>query len=188
VSGTYNSPTSSTQALVPGTSTYNNTCLAVFTNMTIPSGATPVWSANSLSPGVTWDQTTKDINLYFTAINQTADMTLTTTATGCVSTTRFRFKCVSNSSCGGINPLIAQMSPNPVTSEVRISLEGADGNIAEANISEVRIYNKLGRSIKTIRNIGSASININVSGLPRDLYTVMIFDGKRWHIKKLIKR
>lgn len=188
VSGTYNSPTSNTQTLISGTSTYNNTCLAAFTNMTIPSGATPVWSANSLSPGVSWNQSTKDINVYFTAINQTADFTLTTTATGCTSSTRFRFKCVSNSSCGGINPLVAQMSPNPATSEVRIALEGGEASITEAKISEVRIYNKIGRLVKMIRNTGSASLNINVSDLPRDFYTVMIYDGKRWHIKKLIKR
>lgn len=80
------------------------------------------------------------------------------------------------------------MSPNPVSSELRISLEGSEANNMEANISEVRIYNKLGRPIKMVRNTGSATINIIVSDLPRDLYTVMIFDGKRWHIKKLIKR
>lgn len=191
LSGTYNSPTGSTTPLISSPTSYNNSCLATFTRMTIPSGSTPIWTANSLSPGVSWTVSGKDISVYFTAINQTADFTLTTTASGnCTALGRYRFKCVNNSSCGGVNPLIA-VSPNPVMSEITLSVaKHGDRKTGEPfGIGEVRIINKMGQVVKIIRNAALVSkITINVADLPHDIYSIMYFDGKHWKFDKVVHK
>jgi hypothetical protein len=188
ISGTYNSPTSPTAPLVSSTTTYNNTCLAACTNMNMPAGATPIWTANSLSPGVTWTQSGKDICVYFTAINQTADFTLSTGST-CTSTSRFRFKCVNNSACGIIPPFAPLVSPNPASSQINVSLQEGMSGSSFNGIKEIRITDKLG-SIKSTHQFKQPvqTTTINVAQLPPDVYTLLIFDGNKWVAKKFIKK
>lgn len=187
LSGTYNSPTSRTAPLMSSATTYNNACLAAFTNMIIPAGSTPAWSVNSLSSGVTWTVSGKDIAVYFTAINQTADFTLTTTAGGsCTALGRYRFKCTSNSSCGGVNPIVA---PNPATSSVTLVPSHTMQKEGEVRVSELRILDKLGNLKKVKTRLASAqSFEIDVSDLAPGIYIMTYFNGLTWKSEKFVKK
>jgi hypothetical protein len=79
--------------------------------------------------------------------------------------------------------------PNPVTDKVTAMLPGSSDKENQANISEIRIMDKLGNVIKQdYYGSKSPSEVIDVSGLKLDVYTVMVFDGNRWLAGKLIKK
>jgi hypothetical protein len=197
ISGTYNSPTSATQPLVSPVNrfdltTYNDACLSMVTNMTnIPSGATVVWSGTTSSPNITWSQSGNNIVCFFTALNQTADMRITITTSCGETSARYRFKCVTYSLCGGPTPAIVIASPNPVSGNLQISMEENKGIQKEKNIKsirEIKIIDKVGNTKRLVRyGHGLKSVNIDLSDLSPDIYTVLIYDGYEWVTKKIIK-
>lgn len=108
VSGTYNSLSNSEELLVPTPPKVlnwpgNSACVALITNMVVPSGSTVSWSGTADS-GVTWYQTGNNVFVNFTALDQIADLTVTIT-NSCGSYSRpYRFRCTSMNSCG-VQPL-----------------------------------------------------------------------------------
>jgi hypothetical protein len=157
----------------------------------IPAGATVVWSGTTSSPNIIWSQSGNNIVCFFTALNQTADMYITITTSCGTTSARYRFKCVSFNLCGGPTPSIVIASPNPVSGTLRISLEKSKGFQEEKSIKsirEVRIIDKVGnvkRSVKYGNNLNN--VNIDLSDLSPDVYTVLVYNGFEWITKKIIK-
>lgn len=74
------------------------------------------------------------------------------------------------------------VSPNPARGNARIFL-----NRTGSVIREIRITDKTGNIRKQLRfGNGQQSQQLSVEGLNADLYTVSVFDGKRWHTAKLL--
>jgi hypothetical protein len=199
ISGTYNSQTSSTQPLVSpidrfDLTTYNNACLSLVTNMTnIPSGATVVWSGSTSSPDITWYQSGNDIVCFFTDLNQTADMRITVTTSCGETSARYRFKCVTYSSCGGPIQTLVTASPNPVSGTLRISLEESKGIQQEKStksIQEIRIIDKFGNIKRTLKygKNQMKEVSIDLSDLSPNVYTALVYDGHSWIPIKIIKK
>lgn len=197
ISGTYNSPTSATQPLVPlvdrfDLTTYNDACLSLITNMiNIPSGTNAVWSGTT-SPGVTWQQSGNNLICFFTALNQTADMRIAITTSCGTAYVRYRFKCVTYNSCGG--PILPRVvvSPNPVSTTLRVSLEENSDIRQEKStqsIREIRIIDKVGNVKRAVKYGHSLkSVSVDFSDLSPDVYTVLIYDGYNWVPQKIIKK
>ncbi len=194
ITGTYNSPTNSAQPLVPrppkNLTQFNAACIAFVTNMAIPSGSTVAWSGTTSSPDIIWYQNGNDVFCNFTAVNQTADLTISITNSCGPSNTRFRFMCTTTNSCGvtPLGPVQVTVSPNPSNNNVMVSLESNANNSNKKGIQEIRIIDKMG-NIKQIRKYenGVKSQLLNVSFLIPDLYTILVFDGTSWVSKKFIK-
>ena len=108
ISGTYNSPSNSKELLVPPPPKVlnwpgNAACVALITNITVPSGSTVSWSGTA-DPGVTWYQTGNNVFVNFTALDQIADLSISIT-NSCGSYNRpYRFRCTSMNTCG-VQPL-----------------------------------------------------------------------------------
>jgi hypothetical protein len=205
ISGVYNSQTSLTtplitegkaipKVLVPPTE--NPTCAAFQTKMTIPPTSTVTWSG-SADPGVIWYQSGNDVVCFFSAVNQTASMYIyITNACGSFHASYF-FRCVTMNSCG-IQPLstnaqISQivLSPNPTNNTLQITLSENEINKkikSQSSITEVRIIDKLGSLVLTQKYpVGNNRVNVNISSLKMDVYTIAIYNGKTWATEKFIK-
>ncbi len=84
-----------------------------------------------------------------------------------------------------------RVSPNPSTSNILV--EPSDDNnleLSSRSVTEIRqiiIVDKMGYT-KMKRNFtdGLTSVNISVTSLPNDIYTLRIFDGKNWYVHKII--
>lgn len=82
------------------------------------------------------------------------------------------------------------ISPNPSTDNIRIS---PNNNIAlktnakPLKVVAIEIINKMGvlKHQQTFSK-GLTTVNISVSQLPNDVYTLRIFDGQKWHSNKII--
>lgn len=82
------------------------------------------------------------------------------------------------------------VSPNP--SSDNISIESNDDTGLKANgkkfeIQEIEIIDKMGISKQRQKfTKGMTRVNISVSSLPTDVYTLRIFDGQNWHSSKIV--
>lgn len=192
ITGTYNSPTNSTEPLIPRppktlNPPVNAACIAFSTNMAIPPGSTVDWYGTTSSPDIIWYQTGKDIFCNFTAVNQTADLKISVTNVCGTSSASYRFECTTTNSCG-ITPLRVILSPNPASSNLRVSLEEKTGKSTQKTIREIRIIDKMGNAKQTLKYAGGVkTISVNVSLLIPDVYTIRIFDGESWLTEKFIK-
>ncbi len=199
ITGTYNSSNSDKEPLVvtppkvldfPG----NFSCIAVLTNMDIPQGSTVSWSGTA-DPGVTWNQVDdKNVFISFSAVNQIADLNVTVLNSCGSSSSRYRFRCTTTSSCG-IQPMIGngfvlnrlKLSPNPSIEKVELSIDNK-GSYVERSIKTVRIYNKMGTLISVINPVSNThKVTIDVSSFTPDTYFIEIFDGLKWEREKLLK-
>lgn len=102
--------------------------------------------------------------------------------------------------CRCINPLAAssapaglQVTPNPASSTVQIQLTGGEENAKAtstpaASIQMIRIVSKVGEVKKVINGNRSNTFTLAISDLPADIYTVLVFDGKKWYTSKLVKK
>ena len=190
VLGTYNSPTNSTQPLAPFTrfnQVTNNTCISVATNMTIPAGSTVTWSGPANTSEIMWGQSGNNVNIYFSALNQEIVLSLSVTNSCGTRNFNYRFTRTSTNSCG-IAPLRVALSPNPSSNNIQISLtEKANANL-KMDIAEIRIIDKSG-SIKLRNTYGAGQkiLNLNISTLTPDVYTILVFDKQTWTSEKFIK-
>jgi hypothetical protein len=94
-----------------------------------------------------------------------------------------------NPNCYSSSPF--KVSPNPAYNEIKvepeISKEIARVTTQNADILEVVVVDKMGLvKLKSKMSKGTKQANINVSGLPSDVYTIRIFDGQNWHAHKII--
>ncbi len=88
------------------------------------------------------------------------------------------------------SPIYFSITPNPASDVLIIEEKDSTTNEAtiRANIQVIEIVNKMGNvmySQKYSNKIGGA-ITVTVRHLPNDIYTVRIYDGKEWHLRKVI--
>jgi len=81
--------------------------------------------------------------------------------------------------------------PNPASDYVIVSLRNDKGNTLKSksptSIQRVEIIDKTGVMKRSQQFTQAANqVTISVSGLPGDVYTIRIFDGKKWHTAKII--
>lgn len=84
------------------------------------------------------------------------------------------------------------VTPNPASSTVQVQLSGSTAssniNARQESIHLIRIITKTGEVKKVINGNKQATMTFSVSDLPADIYTIMIFDGKKWRNSKLVKQ
>ncbi len=190
VLGTYNSPTNDVQPLAPFTrfnQVTNNTCISVATNMTIPAGSTVSWSGPANTSEIIWSQSGNNVNIYFSGLDQTIVLSLSVTNSCGTTNLNYRFTCTSTNSCG-IVPLRVVLSPNPSSSNMQVSLTDKANTNLKMDISEIRIIDKSGNiKLKNTYGVGQKNVNLNISTLTPDVYTILVFDGRTWTSEKFIK-
>ena len=85
-------------------------------------------------------------------------------------------------SCASGRAVVA--SPNPAISSIQLSLVEEENvkpkNTQPLKIEAIKIVDKSGRVLKTITGNKLEKMNIDVSDLPVDVYTIMVTDGKIW--------
>lgn len=81
------------------------------------------------------------------------------------------------------------VSPNPVTNTLVVEvnkISQPDIN-KQYNIEKIQLIDKLGNVTLTKQyGPGNTKINLTVSHLPKDLYTVRVFDGEEWTTYQLM--
>jgi lysyl endopeptidase len=82
-------------------------------------------------------------------------------------------------------------SPNPAATSIDINLM-EEPNVKPKNtqplkIEAIKILNKEGQTKKTIKGNNLVKMKIDISDLPNDVYTIMVFDGKAWITEQVIK-
>lgn len=82
------------------------------------------------------------------------------------------------------------ISPNPSSGNIKIQPPvGATGKkqLKPLEIHQVEVIDKMG-NVKHIQSFatGSITVNLSLSHLPNDIYTLRIFDGKNWHSHKMV--
>jgi|GEM_PF-5311366 len=78
------------------------------------------------------------------------------------------------------------LSPNPTSGQFTVTLNFNENN---TNIRRVIVLNKMGVPVYSKYFAGNRKAElINMTGMPTDVYTVRIFDGKDWLTKKLSLR
>lgn len=82
------------------------------------------------------------------------------------------------------------VSPNPSSGNIKIAPNNnlvSKTNAKPLEVQAVEIVDKMG-AVRHRQKFGSGltSVNISVSALPNDVYTLRIFDGKSWHSQKII--
>ena len=197
--GAYNSPANLTATMVPTPprtfDVINPACVAFGTNMTIPTGSTLSWSVTT-DPGVIWGQAGNSVWVNFTALGQKAWLSATVTNTCGSYSENFIFECVSLSSCG-LEPqfapapeLEALLTPNPVSTVLFVELDETKEKVArKTDITALEIRDQLG-NIRLSKKFGPGQkkVRLDVASLTNGIYTVLVYDGKRWTTEKFIKQ
>jgi hypothetical protein len=83
------------------------------------------------------------------------------------------------------------VSPNPSTGQMQLQLVN-DPNVTPQNtqtrqIRMIRIIDKMGQIKKQISGNLSDKMNIDISELPADIYSILVYDGSIWVSKQIIK-
>ena len=188
--GTYNSPTNSNEIMVPmghwDLTTFNASCIAFVTNISAP-GATNVHWTGPANGVIYWLQSGDNVFCSFTEVGQTIVLTLSVTNSCGTTTTNYRFKCTTTTTCG-IQPLRIVIAPNPAKTNMNVSLVQNNTTAAQQSFQKIRIIDKMG-SIKQNNqyNAGTKSVSVNISLLTPDVYTIQVFDGNTWYSEKFIK-
>lgn len=191
ISGTYNSPSSPIEAMVPFTgfdlTTFNASCIAFNTNMSANGAGTISWAGPS-GGDVYWLQSGDNVFVSFSAIGQTIVLTATAT-NSCGSTLKkYRFKCTTTTSCG-IQPLRVILSPNPAFSTMNISLVHNNPQAILQPFQKIRIIDKLGNVKQNKQySAGTKNTSVNLAALAPDVYTLQVFDGQSWYSEKFVKK
>lgn len=194
--GWYNSPTNSQEPLNPWTranmTATNIACYGIYitTSTDITANTNVVWQAGGIPSGMQWYQIGNNLRFYFADINQVAFFSVAITNSCGTTDIRYRFTSVGDN-CSGGNPLRVQLSPNPATNSVKVTLTDKLDLNKQKEIIEIHLIDKMG-NIKQKWNYGKISGNksrqVNVSSLSADLYTIMVFDGMTWTTEKFIKQ
>jgi hypothetical protein len=83
--------------------------------------------------------------------------------------------------CYGFGSYSYTVFPNPAKDNIKI-----DSRSKNKKIREVRLIDKLGNVKRAEKYSGELNIvNLNISGLPPDVYYLKIYDGKQWETKQL---
>lgn len=195
INGYYNSPASSAAPInnyFPPATVFNNSCVAFATNFSVPAYTTVTWT-RSADPGVTFVSSGGNNSFCnFTAIGQTAFLTAHVTNSCATQTYYYAFKCTTMGYCG-VTPLSVgggevMLAPNPANSNLQVSLSKTDDNSTNKGIYEIQVVDKSGNTRQTVKyGKNHQNINLDVSRLKPDVYTIRIFDGEIWRSEKFIK-
>lgn len=71
--------------------------------------------------------------------------------------------------------------PNPTTSKIYISLEGA-------TVTTVKLTDIMGKQLKNLQIVGSQSMEVDLSGLPRGVYTLQLVSQGKTDTRKIVKQ
>jgi Pregnancy-associated plasma protein-A/Secretion system C-terminal sorting domain len=87
------------------------------------------------------------------------------------------------------NQLVSVM-PNPATDFIQVTMDKTNLNFKlQPEIQTIEILDKIGMvKSKTDFAKGITTASISVGSLPSDVYTVRIFDGEVWYVRKVIIR
>lgn len=193
--GWYNSPTNSSEPLNPSSRfqfNWNDACYTQFinTNMDITANTTVTWEDAGNSGGVTWSQVGNNLRFYFSDLNQYAYFRVSATNSCGSQSLLYRFRSVSDN-CSGGTMLRVMMSPNPATSNLSVGLVETGKDKKSKTIVEIRLLDKLGiikQKWTFNKQSGKEPKQIDISHLPHDIYTIMVFDGLTWTSEKFIKQ
>jgi lysyl endopeptidase len=188
---------------VNGVSTTYNVlkCIVRGYKFTIPnSGATNFkWFSRNITQGTPFVQFKNGPQNWATqggdgSCDQTEIKVETTNACNVGSPTVYTFPSdlcppFSDGSCGSARSITA--SPNPTSNNIEIAIL-EDPNVKSKNkqalkIEMIRVINKEGEIKKTIKGNNLAKMKIDISELPADIYNIIIFDGKTWISKQIVK-
>lgn len=189
--GTYNSPTNSSEIMVPmghlDLTTFNAACVAFETNIFAP-GATNVQWSGPTGGDVYWIQSGDNVFCSFSEVGQIIVLGLSVTNSCGITTKNYRFKCTTTTSCG-IQPLIIIIAPNPAKTNMNVSfVQNNKTNIIQHSFQKIRIIDKMGNIKQNNQyKVGTKSASVNISLLTPDVYTLQVFDGNTWYSEKFIK-
>lgn len=80
-----------------------------------------------------------------------------------------------------------RVSPNPSTNLIRIEPQIDNKETTVTEIREIEIIDRSGQiKFKQKLSKGQIQMNLNVSFLPSDIYTLRIFDGEIWYSHKVV--
>jgi hypothetical protein len=83
------------------------------------------------------------------------------------------------------------LSPNPVLDIVNVMMIDKSDLNTQKDILELQLIDKMG-NLKQKWTYGKSSGDkgkqVNISNLPSDIYTIMVFDGVNWASEKFIKK
>ena len=189
--GWYNSPTNSVEPL----KVYqrfdflsNEVCngAVILTSTDITANSQVTWTDGGNSGYSSWYQTGNNLHLIFLDVNQYAIFNVGITNSCGTTNLRYRFNSIDAAGCG-VPLLRVSVSPNPSTNLVKVTLTEKEGLQNKKEIKQIKIVDKLGnvKQIKDYTNI--LEVNVDVTNLPMDIYTIMVFDGKQWYSTKFIK-
>lgn len=194
--GWYNSPTNSAEPLNPWTkANMNSTNLACYTqyittSTDVTANSYVQWQAGSIPPGMEWSQSGNNLHFFFADINQDALFSVTITNACGTKRIQYRFTSVAEN-CSSGTPLLVVLSPNPSASNLTVGLAEKGNRKKAKEILEIRILDKLGivkQKWTYGKRAGSQPKQLDISRLPQDIYTIMVFDGKTWTAEKLSKQ
>lgn len=95
--------------------------------------------------------------------------------------------------CTNQNGLRLATSPNPTANTLQLEIvddaaETTTTKTASTSvIEEIRVINKLGQIKKTIKGSKLNKLLISIADLPKDVYTILVYDGNTWLMSKVIK-
>lgn len=163
------------------------------------------WVVTGPAPGsgYGWSNFTKSgSNCSFTLSGTNAptiplQVTLTNTQNGCTTSASNNKIVVFVGSIQGASMTAFEVSPNPASTMLNISpadnanqLSAIEKNSITPTIKEIRLIDKMGNIKLTKRYADNLTKTdrINISDLPNDMYTLLIFNGTDWESHKIIKQ
>jgi Secretion system C-terminal sorting domain len=194
--GTYNSPTSSTQPLiggpVPKFLPFNQACYEQITTatMTINPNISPniVWELDSGTPGISWWEENNNLKFTFFDLGDYAVFKATAHTPCGITTNYYKFTSV-NGNCTYLmrqqnSETTLSVTPNPTNNKINIRLKSSD-----ASVQAVRILDYMGHSkFISQTKAGLRSIELDLSSYAAGIYLIMVYDGKKWTTEKVVKK
>jgi hypothetical protein len=197
----YNSPTNPIETLLQSTSSqvvFNQVCAGnqIVATTRPKQDRNIVWQLLSVNGSINWSQSGDNLNLWFSDINQQAYFKVLVTNPCGTAEYFYNFQSVLSANCIfmrntellGANEIKVLVAPNPSSNNISVSLKNMNSGPVNTVIKEVRLVDKTGVVQRIIRTgIKGGQVMIDVSGLPTDIYTILVFNGQVWHTGKFLK-
>lgn len=78
------------------------------------------------------------------------------------------------------------ISPNPAVDMIRLHTAKADTHAIPGQLEEVLVVDSFGHVVKHVKPGKTQETILHIGDLPTGIYVIRIFDGTRWHSKKLV--
>jgi hypothetical protein len=187
VSGYFSGPSSQGDLIEDGTGTNYGTEGYYTVHISNPANYTPTWTYLTGTVSTWYVNAWNELVFYLPASGDA--MFQLDINTDCGPATYY-YDFVENGGFGYYT-----LSPNPASSQINLYVDDRKlsrmktGRAADQNIQQVIISDKTGNTVLQQRfpaNTRNASLNI--SSLKLDMYTIRVFNGKKWTAMKFIKR